>query len=703
MRNYFLGLCLLFALCFTACSHSDDSVDVLIIGGGASGVTAGIQSARMGAATLIVEETEWLGGMLTSAGVSAVDGNYDLPAGLFGEFREHLADYYGGLDSLKTGWVSAVLFEPSVGNKIFHEMVDAEKNLKVWHNATLVKLEREKDVWIAQIQMKDNTIKKIHAKILIDGTELGDIAKMCGVKYDVGMESRHDTKEDIAPEEKNNIVQDITYVAILKDYGKDVTIPCPEGYNKDEFACACASHVCITPKEPDRVWSKDMMITYGKLPNNKYMINWPIEGNDYYVNLIEMTREEREEALKYAKHYTMCFVYFLQHELGFNTLGLADDEYPTADKLPFIPYHRESRRIHGLVRFDLNHACEPFRQSQPLYRTCIAVGNYPVDHHHTRYHGYEELPNLYFHPIPSYGLPLGTLIPKDVEGLIVAEKSISVSNIINGTTRLQPMVMQIGQAAGALAALAVKEGKNIREVSVREVQNAILDGKGYLLPYYDSGKYWDTGDMTWEVEDNKYVIDEVWENYGSKYKSFGGWYISGEISRATKGAIGAFHALGKQCKDISNGLPTFISPWIDGKKAIMGTTKMTKEDAVSVQQHEKEWDEIFDGIHDVVDACAFQDGHIDYDELDAFFSVNKKLADKYGMQCWTNAESFDRDMPIRFLPIKFDKLRMKLEAAKRAGYDKAITFEFSHFMSPQSAYLQAGHLYDRYKEYFEIK
>ena len=485
MRNYFLGLCLLFALCFTACSHSDDSVDVLIIGGGASGVTAGIQSARMGAATLIVEETEWLGGMLTSAGVSAVDGNYDLPAGLFGEFREYLADYYGGLDSLKTGWVGSVLFEPSVGNKIFHEMVDVEKNLKVWHNATLVKLERENNAWIAQIQMKDNAIKKVRAKVLIDGTELGDIAKMCGVKYDVGMESRHDTKEDIAPEEKNNIVQDITYVAILKDYGKDVTIPCPEGYNKGEFACACASHVCITPKEPDRVWSKDMMITYGKLPNNKYMINWPIEGNDYYVNLIEMTREEREEALKYAKHYTLCFVYFLQHELGFNTLGLADDEYPTADKLPFIPYHRESRRIHGLVRFDLNHACEPFRQSQPLYRTCIAVGNYPVDHHHTRYHGYEELPNLYFHPIPSYGLPLGTLIPKDVEGLIVAEKSISVSNIINGTTRLQPMVMQIGQAAGALAALAVKEGKNIREVSVREVQNAILDGKGYLLPYLD--------------------------------------------------------------------------------------------------------------------------------------------------------------------------------------------------------------------------
>ena len=87
--------------------------------------------------------------------------------------------------------------------------------------------------------------------------------------------------------------------------------------------------------------------------------------------------------------------------------------------------------------------------------------------------------------------------------------------------------------------------------------------------------------------------------------------------------------------------------------------------------------EIFDGIKGNVDACAFQDGHIDYDELDAFFSVNKKMADKYGIECWTNAESFDRDMPIKFLPIKFDKLRMKLEAAARQKYDKAITFEFS--------------------------
>lgn len=229
-------------------------------------------------------------------------------------------------------------------------------------------------------------------------------------------------------------------------------------------------------------------------------------------------------------------------------------------------------------------------------------------------------------------------------------------------------------------------------------------GMKFYFGLYDSGKYWDTGDMTWEIEHNRFVVDEVWKNYGSRYKSFGGWYISTEISRKTKGAIDAFHTLGKQCKDVSNGLPTFISPWIDGKKAVMAaSSEISKANAVTVQEHEREWNEIFSGIHDVVDVCAFQDGHIDYDELDAFFEVNKRLADRYGMKCWTNAETFDRDMPIKFFPIKFDKLRLKLEAAKRAGYDKAITFEFSHFMSPQSAYLQAGHLFDRYKEYFNMK
>ncbi|MBE0673868.1 MAG: FAD-dependent oxidoreductase [Bacteroidales bacterium] len=453
-------------------------------GGGASGVAAGIQSARMGVSTVLAEENEWLGGMLTSAGVSAVDGNYNLPGGIWGEFKNSLVNHYGGDSLLKTGWVSNVMFEPLVGNKIFSAIAAAEPNLTVLRNAVVSRVKRSGDTWIISVKTTDGKLK-YSAAILIDATELGDVAKMCGAKYDIGMDSRYDTGEEIAPVKANNIIQDLTYVAILKDYGREVPMIRPEGYDPSLFACSCINPLCSGEENEKARWSCELMLDYGKLPNSKYMINWPLSGNDFYVNLIEMGPRERAEALKEAKQKTLCFLWFIRNELGYQNLALADDEFPTADSLPFIPYYRESRRIRGKVRFTLNHITAPYDQPDNLYRTCIAVGDYPVDHHHSSYTGPELLPDLSFYPVPSFGLPLGALIPEDVEGLIVAEKSISVTNLINGATRLQPVVLQVGQAAGALAALAAGEGVKISDVPVRDVQSALLDAGGYLLPYLD--------------------------------------------------------------------------------------------------------------------------------------------------------------------------------------------------------------------------
>jgi hypothetical protein len=356
----------------------------------------------------------------------------------------------------------------------------------VWNGFEFVDARRTGKGWSVRFEGAGGEIRTVEARVMIDATELGDVAKACGVGYDLGMESREATGEDIAPGQANRIIQDLTWVMTLKDYHRDVTIPRPEGYDPAEFACACVNPNCITPKEPDRMWSPEMMITYGKMPNDKYMINWPLEGNDYYVDVVEMSPAEREKALRPAKDRTMRFLYFIQKELGMNTLGLADDEFPTGDGLALIPYHRESRRIHGLVRMTLGHITAPFDQPEKLYRTSIAVGDYPIDHHHARYTGPEALPDLYFYPVPSYGVPVGALLPQGVEGLIVAEKSISVSNIVNGASRVQPVVMQIGQAAGALAALSVRQDKKPSEVSVRDVQKAVLAAGGYLMPYLDA-------------------------------------------------------------------------------------------------------------------------------------------------------------------------------------------------------------------------
>ncbi len=472
-----------------SCSqHYDMETELLIIGGGASGTAAGIQAARMDVDALIVEESPWLGGMLTAAGVSCIDGNSRMPSGFFGEFRDSIATLYGGYDKLMTNWAAAYSFEPPVGNALFHRMVERESDhLKVIHGSRLVNIEKTSDGWDAVIADNDGKESRIKAKVVIDGTEFGDVARMAGVGYDLGMENGRLTGEDIAPDSAYNIVQDMTFVAILKDYGPDAdrTIECPEGYDPMLFANTCQNSLADPHPDTVKFHTPDYMMGYGKLQNGKYMINWPFAANDYYANIVDMTREQRDSVLALAKAHTMKYLYFLQTQLGYKNLALADDEYPTDDLLPFIPYVRESRRIHGKVRFNVNHVKHPFDQPDPLYRTGIAVGDYPVDHHHSSYNGPENLPYLYFYKVPSYCLPLGTLIPDSVGNMIVTEKSISVSNIANGCTREQPVVLQIGQAAGALAALAIKNDCEIADVPVRDVQNVMLSTGGYIMPYLD--------------------------------------------------------------------------------------------------------------------------------------------------------------------------------------------------------------------------
>lgn len=471
-------------VCASLLTHAHDG-SVLVVGGGTSGVAAALQCARMGVSVSLVESTTWLGGMLTTAGVSAVDGNYRLPSGLWGEFRDALVSHYGSLDALKTGWVSQVMFEPHVGDSIFKAWVAAEPLITVHYSSQLNALKRDaQGQWHAAVATPQGVVQ-LSPAIVVDATELGDVARMAGVPYDVGMDSRSDTGEDMAPSQASPIIQDMTYVAILQDMGHDATIPCPEGYDPARYYCSVLSDHCQSPRDSSRMWPADKMITYGRLPGEKYMINWPIEGNDYYNNVVDATPAQREQAYRQAKLVTLGFVYYIQTALGYNHLGIAPDEYPTTDHLPWYPYFRESRRIHGLVRFTAQHITAPYDQEFPLYRTAVAVGDYPVDQHHDRYAGDEPLPDLHFHPVPSYGLPLGTLLPQRVSGLIVAEKSISVSNVVNGTTRLQPVVMQVGTAAGVLAALAVKHDCLPHQVPVRLVQQRVLEAGGYLLPYLD--------------------------------------------------------------------------------------------------------------------------------------------------------------------------------------------------------------------------
>lgn len=468
------------ALLYFQIGKAQKEVDVLIIGGGAGGTAAAIQASRMGVSVQVLEPTPWLGGMLTSAGVSAIDGNHGMPSGIWGEFRTNLYAFYGGPEAVATGWVSHTLFEPSVGNEILKKMADIP-NLEITYNAVYKEIIKQSKGWNLTYFHKE----KIHtttAKILIDATEIGEILPIVGADFRLGMDAKKDTGEKEAPEVANTIVQDMTYVLILEDVadtkGSVGLVKKPKGYDPSVFECACkreggemfgAVSDCV------------QMLNYAKLPNKKYMINWPNCGNDFYLNWPNLSATERIAKFTEAKLFTQGFIYYIQNELGFKNLRVAN-EFPTQDGFPMIPYDREARRVRGMVFLTAEHMERPYDFN--LYKTGIAVGDYPIDHHHDKNPNAPEI-NFINIRVPSYTVPLGALIPEKIEDFIVAEKNISVSNIANGATRLQPVVLGIGQAAGAVAATSVLENKKPSDVSIRKVQQALLEHHAYLMPFID--------------------------------------------------------------------------------------------------------------------------------------------------------------------------------------------------------------------------
>lgn len=431
--------CLL--LCLMACTRT---YDVVVVGGGTGGTAAAIEAARDGARVLVVEESPWLGGMLTSAGVSAIDGNYRLRGGIFGEFTDSLAARYGGYEALKSGWVSNILFNPATGADILAHMAD-EAGVEVRFCTRLTKLDGH---W--RLTLSDGS--RVRARVLIDGTELGDVALAAGARE----------------LEDSRTLQDMTYVAVVKEFDHPVPMREPEDYDPAHYRNCCDT------------WSPEMMLSYGRLPDGHIMLNWPQGGNDIYLDYLSMPGEE---VYRQAKNRTLGYIYYLQQELGYTRLGIADDVFPSADGLPFYPYYRESRRFAGRDTMTVEAARRPY--DFDLYTRAIAVGDYPVDHHHNQNPRHEELSHLWFGKIPSFSVPLGVVIPVDTEDLLLSDKNISVTWEMNGATRLQPVVTGLGQAAGALAALALRKGCHPSEVPAGEVQALLLDHGCYLLPFLD--------------------------------------------------------------------------------------------------------------------------------------------------------------------------------------------------------------------------
>jgi hypothetical protein len=228
-----------------------------------------------------------------------------------------------------------------------------------------------------------------------------------------------------------------------------------------------------------------------------------------------------------------------------------------------------------------------------------------------------------------------------------------------------------------------------------ELFYSLADEYGLSLYFgtYDSGFHWMRGAWWDEVDVNRRFIDEAVERYGH-HPSFRGWYLCHETSRNDANIIELFNHIGRHCK-AAKDVPVLISPFPQGAKQFSGGNVMSLDESF------RHWERIFAATQGAFDICAFQDGQIHYQELPRFHEGIGELGRKHGVTIWSNVETFDRDMPIKFPPADWRYLRFKLEAAATVA-EKVITFEFPHFMSPHSSYISAHHLFERYCEHQAI-
>ncbi len=445
---------------------------VLVIGAGTAGVAAALQCARRGVATVLIGPDDSLGGMLTAAGVAATDGNElaCFQTGIWRQLLHTLVSQY----PVHHSWVSFFTFDPLVVSQVLADWVAQQPTLNWLPNQPLL-----------AVMGQDNRITgavfpdyRITADIVIEATELGDVLALGQVPHRWGWETQEVFKEPSAPKvlsafHRQYPVQALTWVSLVRAAEPRATQTIPSLLFPQTFR----------HHDPER------MLSYGGLGNGLYMINWPQDGNDYGVDLDRLLTPDRHKVHQEAQDHTRQFVHYLQQVFG-ECLGPAVDHGP--EGLAQLPYYRESRRVVGLKTItELDILPQADCPAAVIPADCIAFGNYPNDHH---YPGdpWPVAPKAYFWggrwTGTPFGIPYGALIPADIEGLIVTEKNISVSHIANGATRLQPLVLNLGQVAGMAAALCSEQGCEPRDLSVIDLQYALLNdtlAPAGVVPFYD--------------------------------------------------------------------------------------------------------------------------------------------------------------------------------------------------------------------------
>jgi hypothetical protein len=500
------------------------AADLAIIGGGLGGCAAALAAARNGLRVIMTEETDWIGGQLTSQAVPPDENALIETVGAtrsYQSFRQKVRDYYARNFPLTdqaranpqlnpgNGGVSRLCHEPRVALAVLEEMLApyvATQRVRILrrHVATAAAANGDRVEAVTVRNAGTGNDVTLRAPLLVDATEMGDLLPLTRTEYVTGAESQRETGEPHAPAQAQPKNMQSFTCCFAMDYleGEDHVSARPREYDfwRDHvppltppWSGKLLSLFYSQPKtlkpfnmgfDPSKgtgLFRYRRLIDRTNFAPGTYagditLVNWP--QNDYMLgNIIDVPAEEAARHIERGKQLSLALLYWLQTECprpdggaGWKGLRLRPDIVGTEDGLAKYPYVRESRRIKAeFTVTELQVGTDARMKATGAsaaavtaaeFADSVGIGSYSIDLHPSS--GGDNYIDFGARP---FQIPLGALIPKRKENLLPACKNIGTTHLTNGCYRLHPVEWNIGEAVGALAAFCRAKKTSPRSVS----------------------------------------------------------------------------------------------------------------------------------------------------------------------------------------------------------------------------------------------
>ena len=439
------------------------SVDVLVVGGGPAGIMAALAAAEDGMKVVLVESRSFLGGNLT-IGLPILDflgqkGN-QIISGLPQRFIDRLATRGGASKHVPCPLhMSVTYIEPEEVKAVAFDMLK-EKGVNVLLYTLCAGVVMEENRLQGIIVESKTGREAILAKVIIDCTGDADVAFRAGVPCEYGDENRGVQPPTLMFSMDHVAVRKLS-TALSEDGQNYAADYIPAEYykkNPDLFILVGLRSVMQKARENGMILPVERTIIITGLKKDEVWINMTrvsgVDGTDpgSLTNGEYVARQQIHDLIKYLTEYVPGF-----EDARFSRMA------------PFLGI-RETRRIVGkyvMTRDDVL-SCRRFEDA-------IAMASYPIDLHHPVGGGctLEWCGD-------SYDIPYRSLIPLDVENLIVAGRSISTTHEALSAIRVMAPCMAMGEAAGRAAGIAVKDGVLPSGIDVQKLKAGLLSG-GALL------------------------------------------------------------------------------------------------------------------------------------------------------------------------------------------------------------------------------